>query len=69
IEPKGFLAVEFDGYVSAETIRDARRLIEDRALAAEWAETNYALARRHFSFEVLDRRLDALLAECFGDGP
>ena len=69
IAPKGFMAVEFDSYVSADTIRVARRLIEDRALAAEWAEANYALARRHFSFTVLDRRLDALLAECFGDGP
>jgi glycosyltransferase involved in cell wall biosynthesis len=67
IAPKGFMAVEFDSYVSASTIRDARRLIEDRALAAEWAETNYALARRHFSFAVLDRRLDALLTECFSD--
>jgi glycosyltransferase involved in cell wall biosynthesis len=68
IEPKGFLAVEFDGYVSTDTIRDARHLIEHPDIAAEWAETNYALARRHFSFTVLDRRLDALLAECFGDG-
>jgi hypothetical protein len=63
------VAVEFDSYISADTIRDARRLIEDRGLAAEWAETNYALARRHFSFTVLDRRLDALLSECFGDAP
>jgi glycosyltransferase involved in cell wall biosynthesis len=67
IEPKGFRAVEFDNYISEATVRDARRLIEDRALAAEWADHNYELACRHFSFAVLQRRLEALLSECFGE--
>ena len=69
IAPKGFMAVEFDSYISAATIRDARRLLEDRALAEEWTDLNYALGRRHFSYSVLDRRLEALLSECFGDAP
>ena len=67
IEPHGFRVVEFENYVSRATIREARRLLEDPALAAEWAELNYALARRHFSFAVLERRLVALLSECFGE--
>jgi len=65
IRPRGFRVVELDGYVSSAAIGVARRLIEEPALAAEWAETNYALARRHFSFAVLEQRLGALLAECF----
>jgi glycosyltransferase involved in cell wall biosynthesis len=67
IKPHGFRVVEFDSFVSRDTIREARRLLEDPALAAEWAETNYTLARRHFSFAVLERRLTALLAECFAE--
>jgi glycosyltransferase involved in cell wall biosynthesis len=67
IKPHGFRVVEFDNYVSRATIREARRLLEEPALAAEWAAANYALARRHFSFAVLERRLTALLAECFGE--
>ena len=67
IKPHGFRVVEFANYVSRTTIRGARRLLEEPALAAEWAELNYALARRHFSFAVLERRLTALLAECFGE--
>jgi glycosyltransferase involved in cell wall biosynthesis len=67
IKPHGFHVVEFDNYVSGNTIREARRLLEDPVLAAEWSETNYALARRYFSFTVLERRLLALLAECFGE--
>jgi len=67
IKPHGFRVVELDNYVSRATIREARRLLEDPVLAAEWAEANYALARRYFSFAVLERRLTALLAECFGE--
>lgn len=67
IKPHGFRVVEFDGYIRATTVADARMLIERPDVAAEWAETNYELARRHFSFAVLERRLDALLHECFGE--
>lgn len=67
IEPHGFRVVEFDNYVSSATIREARRLLEEPTLAAEWAETNYTLAQRHFSFAVLERRLAAVLAECFSE--
>jgi hypothetical protein len=41
-------------------------LLEHPATAQEWAEINYQLARRYFSFSVLERRLQALLADCFG---
>jgi mannosylglucosylglycerate synthase len=67
IRPHGFRVVEFDNYISRTTIEETRRLLEHPALGAEWAEVNYALARRHFSFGVLERRLIALLAECFGE--
>ena len=67
IRPHGFRVVEFDNYISRTTIDETRQLLEHPALGAEWAETNYALARRHFSFAVLERRLIAVLAECFGE--
>ena len=66
IKPHGFRVVEFDNYVSRSTIVEARRLLEEPDLAAKWADANYARALRHFSFAVLERRLAALLAECFG---
>ena len=64
IKPRGFRVVELDSYVSEAALREARRLLEDPILADDWAEANYVLARRHFSFDVLEQRLGALLAEC-----
>jgi glycosyltransferase involved in cell wall biosynthesis len=67
IGPKGFRAVEFNSFISRDTIRGARRLIAEKTLAAEWAEHNYELARRHFSYTVLQRRLESLLSECLAE--
>jgi mannosylglucosylglycerate synthase len=68
IKPKGFRVVEFDGFISDSTLSDVRRVLLDRDLAAAWAEENYALAKRYFSYTMLELRLHALLADCFGYG-
>jgi mannosylglucosylglycerate synthase len=67
IKPKGFQTIEFDGYISDDTLNYARRVLTDPALAAEMAEHNFHLARRHYSYAVLERRLQTLLSECFGE--
>jgi glycosyltransferase involved in cell wall biosynthesis len=69
IEPRGFHAVEFDGFISEETLVEVRLLLEQPSLAAAWAETNYQLARRYFSFTVLRRQLESILLDCFGREP
>lgn len=63
IAPHGFHVIEFDNYISEATVRGARELIANKALAAEWAETNYQLAQRHFGFRVLERRLGSLVSQ------
>jgi glycosyltransferase involved in cell wall biosynthesis len=65
IKPRGFHVVELRNHVTERAVREARRLLEEPGLADDWAHTNYELARRHFSFAVLDQRLGELLAECF----
>lgn len=67
IKPKGFKVIEFDGYITDATLEHARRLLLHPAEAAEYAETNYALARRYYSYTMLERRLGLLLADCFGE--
>jgi glycosyltransferase involved in cell wall biosynthesis len=66
IKPKGFHAVSFDGFISADTLKRVRQILLDPSQAQEWAVENYQLAQRHFSFTVLERRLQGILADCFG---
>jgi len=66
IKPKGFRSVWFDGYISMDTLKKVREILQSPAQAQEWAEENYKLAQRYFSFSVLERRLQSILADCLG---
>lgn len=67
IKPKGFKVVEFDGYISDATLKHARRLLTHPQEAAQNAEHNYELARRFYSYTMLERHLGLLLSDCFGE--
>jgi glycosyltransferase involved in cell wall biosynthesis len=67
IKPKGFRVVEFDGYISEAVLEQTCRVLESPALAQEMAEVNYQLARRHYSYSMLERPLETLIAEWFGE--
>lgn len=67
IKPKGFQVVEFDGYITDQTVWYVQRLLDDPNLVQEMTEYNYQLARRHYSYSMLERRLQTLLMECFGE--
>jgi len=61
IKPKGFTAVEIDGYVTDEAVARTRSLIEDEKLRKKMVETNYALAEKFYSYEVLHDKLMNLM--------
>jgi mannosylglucosylglycerate synthase len=67
IKPKGFRVIEMDGYVNRATLQSARQVLQQPALAQEMAEHNYQLGQRYYAFTVLERRLQALIADCFGE--
>jgi glycosyltransferase involved in cell wall biosynthesis len=67
IKPKGFRVIEFDDFISPETVEQARRVLGDQELSSEMTEHNYALGRRHYSYAMLERRLETLLRDCFGE--
>ena len=67
IKPRGFHVIEFDGYVTDATLEQTRRVLADTDRAARQALENYQLARRYFSYSVLQRRLQMLLTDCFGE--
>jgi len=66
IKSKGFKVVEFDNFVTDKTVDDTIAVLNDPDLAQEWAEKNYKLARKYFSYEVLKTKLQILLANAFG---
>ncbi len=66
IKPKGFRVVWFDGYINTDTLKQVRHVLLNPGEADAWAQKNYQLAKQHFSFAVLERRLQSILADCFG---
>jgi len=66
IRPKGFRTVEMRNYITSHAIAQAREVLTNPDLVEEMVETNYQVALRYFSFEVLEQHLTTLLTNCFG---
>ena len=69
IKPKGFQVIEFDGFITDDTVRQTRDFLEQPALAQAMVENNYRLAKRFYSHGVLERSLKTLLVDLFGVEP
>jgi mannosylglucosylglycerate synthase len=67
IKPKGFIVIEFDGFISEKTIEDTRYVLTHPEQARQQCEYNYELARRYYSYKMLDRRLRLMLSDCLGE--
>jgi glycosyltransferase involved in cell wall biosynthesis len=61
IEPKGFLTVEIDGFVSEDAVRMARKVLEDPGFCEKMVDTNYDIAKRCYSYSVLRQKLRTLI--------
>jgi mannosylglucosylglycerate synthase len=61
IGPKGFQVVEFDEYLTEETVTTVRQLLDNPQLTAVMVEHNYRLAVEHYGYATLRRCLQQLL--------
>ena len=61
IKPKGFVAVEIDGYVTDESVEQTRQLLQEESYRKKMVETNYRLGEKYFSYEVLQSKLMNLM--------
>ena len=61
--------IEFDGFISEQTLEQARYVLTHPEETRKQSEHNYELARRYYSYNVLERRLQVLLSDCFGENP
>lgn len=66
IQPKGFRVVAFEDFITDDTVRQAARLLDDAAHAAEIVTHNYAIAQKHYSFHALERHLSPLISTALG---
>jgi hypothetical protein len=63
IRPLGFRNVEMNGFLTQANVDDTRRLLDDPDRVNDWAEVNFQLGLRHFSYAVVRRELRAALSE------
>lgn len=66
IKPKGFKVIEFDEFITPETVKHARQVLMEPETCKEMVEENYRLGQKHYSYTVLCHRLENLLISCFG---
>ncbi|MFN7034738.1 MAG: glycosyltransferase [Bellilinea sp.] len=66
IKPKGFQVIEFDGFITEQSICLAQRALQDAEYVEEISRVNYQVARKHYSYSVLEMHLRALLTEIYG---
>jgi glycosyltransferase involved in cell wall biosynthesis len=68
IAPLGFQTVEMPQLVSRQVVDQVRELLNDKRMRQQWADINYLLGMRYFSYAVGRRKLAARLANLFGEG-
>ncbi len=61
IKPKGFQAIEIDGYVSEETVERTRELLNSPPMQEAMVENNYELGKKFYSYSVLHDKLMNLM--------
>lgn len=61
IEPCGFRTVEFEDYLTAETVDEIRKVLGDDKLRQEIVDHNYEVAQEFFSYQVLKDELTLMI--------
>jgi glycosyltransferase involved in cell wall biosynthesis len=67
IKPKGFRVIEFDGYITDATAREVEMILQTPSFVQELTKQNYELARQHYSYGMLERRLLMIMKDFFGE--
>jgi glycosyltransferase involved in cell wall biosynthesis len=62
IGPLGFDFVELNGFVDEAAVQKTRQLLNDPDQVRAITDKNYVIAQEHFSLEVLEEKLRALLS-------
>lgn len=66
IKPKGFSVIEINGYVTDKVVSETKKILKDPELRRDIVENNYEIAKRYYSYAVLDKKLKSLLSDFTG---
>lgn len=67
IEPKGFSVISMDGYMTPDVADQVQHLLENPEIRENIVEHNYEQARKFYSYSVLRRKLQTLIANIKGE--
>ncbi|RLE05553.1 MAG: glycosyltransferase family 1 protein [Candidatus Aminicenantes bacterium] len=62
IEPKGFEVISFEGFATRSVISQIKRTLSDPLYRLKMTEKNFKLGKKFFSYEILRKKLLALLS-------
>lgn len=63
IRPKGFRVISYTDFITEETVKEARHILNNPESWKNAADQNYKIAQKHYSFTSLETRLKMLLNE------
>jgi glycosyltransferase involved in cell wall biosynthesis len=63
IQPKGFKVIEIEGYVTDKAVEQTKQVLDNPELCQEMVDHDYALAKKYFSYTVLERILSHYMIE------
>jgi glycosyltransferase involved in cell wall biosynthesis len=67
IEPLGFDLAVMDGFLSKKTVRNVVEILESSKRRKKMVQSNYQIAKQHYSYSVLRNQLNAIVKSFFGD--
>ena len=66
IKPKGFDVIEMDDFISRDTVRHTKELLDSPKRIEEMTETNYRLGLKYYSYSVLETKLRHITTSIWG---
>jgi glycosyltransferase involved in cell wall biosynthesis len=66
IEPLGFDLAVMDGFLSRRTVATVKKILESSERRNQMVSHNYAIAAKHYAYDVLRENLNALLHGFYG---
>jgi glycosyltransferase involved in cell wall biosynthesis len=61
IEPCGFRTIEFEDFLTSDTVDEIKRVLNDDSLRQQIVDHNYEVAHKYFSYQVLEDELKLMI--------